>query len=186
MSLAATVVAGVAAGHRDLVVNAVVGLVLTGMPAISSRRWDVTVPASLVAWLAAAVALHVGGMLVGAYEPPTRYDDLTHAASGTVLAAVGYVAVAAWDRLVEDLYLPRGARVAVALVVVAAGGVTWEIAEFVGSGGGEGVQTSLHDTVTDLGYNLVGGVVALAATRGYLERVAADVAADRTGREPSR
>lgn len=181
--LAAAALGGAVGGRADLVVNGVAGLAFTLVPSLMERRWGVAVAPSLVAWLAVAASLHVAGMVFGLYGQPSRYDDLTHAVSGSVVAAAGFVLVAAWERLIDDLVVPPAFRGVVVLVVVVSGGVAWEVVEFAVS---RGVQLGLVDTMSDLLYNIAGGVVPVALFRSYLDRVARDLVADVTGRDGER
>lgn len=173
--LAVAALAGAVDGRSALVINGLVGLAFTVAPALLERRWGVTIDRSLVAWVAAAASLHVAGMVVGLYDQPSRYDDLTHAASGSAIAAAAYVLVAAWERSTYDLSVPPSFRFLVVVGVVVAGGVAWEVVEFSVS---RGVQLGLYDTLTDLLYNVVGGLAAVALGGSALGRVAEALAAD--------
>lgn len=168
---------GATAGSTDLLVNALVGLLVTLVPDLLERRWNVTVDPAIVAWMAVAAAMHVGGMVFGLYAPPTRYDDLTHAVSGSFLGVLGVVLVRLWERRVPALSVPDPFAVPVVFAVVMTGGVTWELIEFAVGGGGA-IQTSLLDTMSDLLFNLAGGLVAVVLGRSFLDGVAADLAID--------
>lgn len=183
--LAVAVLRGATAGSPDLLVNALVGLSVTLVPDLLERRWDVTVHPVLVVWVGVAAAMHVAGMVFGLYAPPTRYDDLTHAVSGSFVGAVGIVVVRVWERRDPDLAIPDTFEALVVLAAVMAGGVVWELVEFAVGGGGQAVQTSLLDTMSDLLFNLGGGIVAVALVRSALDAIAADLATElgeRSGR----
>lgn len=125
-----------------------------------------------------AVFLHV----VGAVEVPgfgTFYadlwwwDHLTHAASASLVAGLGYVVVRAVDEHTDALVVPGRYTVVVTLVIVLAVGVYWEVLEFaVGhvSVGGETALTQygVGDTVEDLAFDALGGLVAAAVGFGHL------------------
>lgn len=181
--LGVAVLRGVSTGSPELAINALVSLLVTFAPDILYRRWDVTVPPVLVAWMAVAAAMHVAGMVFGLYAPPARYDDLTHAVSGSFVGATGLVGVRLWERRLPDLTIPAPFELLVVLAVVMAGGVAWELIEFAVGGGGRAVQTSLADTMSDLLFNLGGSLVAVALGWSALDRIVTDLTADLAGRE---
>ena len=76
-------------------VNAGIGLLVTYLPAVLERDYDVPMDAGLTLWITGAVFLHalgtVGlpGMEESFYRSVWWWDHLTHALSASIVAAVG-------------------------------------------------------------------------------------------------
>lgn len=101
-------------------------------------------------WIAAAVALHPIGGLYDVYRTVWWYDHLSHAASATLIAGLGYAAVRAAGP--DDARVPAAGH-AVALLVVVLSGEIWEVYELHVS------YLTVYgpdDTVADLAFDVVG------------------------------
>lgn len=159
--LVAALLRGLQVGRTAIVVNAGLGLAVTIVPLVVSRRTDVVVPLTLVAWAAFAASAHVGGLVFGLYAPPTRFDVVTHAISGGAVGATSVYLLRCWRRRVEILVIPAWFGTLAVLLAVMGAGVLWEMVEFTVSGGAGGLQISLADTMTDLVVNLIGGAVGV-------------------------
>jgi hypothetical protein len=154
-----------------VVVNAVVALAVTFLPALLERDWDLSLDAGLTLWLTTAVLLHAVGML-GLYGSVSWWDHLTHTLSATVVAGVGYTTARALDEHSDAVYFPPQFLFVYVLLFTLAFGVFWEVLEFAAHGLSERlgidavlVQYSLEDTVVDLIFDTVGAVlVALFGT----------------------
>jgi hypothetical protein len=163
--IAAVLGVGIAARDPRVAVNAALALVGTFVPAILARDLRVRLGPIATIWITGALCLHVLGM-VGAYEAIRWWDHLTHFVSASLVAAIAYTVVTAVDRQVEDLYLPAWAMSVLLLLWTVGLGVLWEVMEFVGRGiareiGREPilVQYGLDDTMLDLAFNGLGGLV---------------------------
>lgn len=167
------VLVGVYGGSPGIVVNAAVGVVVTYLPGWLERDYGVPVDAGLSLWITGAVFLHAVGVagLPGSEQNLYRglwwWDHLTHALSSSVVAAVGYTVVRAVDEHSDDVHVPDRLLFVFVLVFVAAFGVVWEVIEFAIGGlaatlGGEPILTQfgLHDTMLDLLFDLIGGLLA--------------------------
>ncbi|WP_323676510.1 hypothetical protein [Halorubellus sp. PRR65] len=179
LSLIGLLFVGVYELNAGIVVNCVVGLVVTQLPAIVERDYDVPMDAGLTLWITSAAFLHalgtVGlpGMEDSFYRTLPVWDDVTHALSASVVAAVGYATVRALDEHSEDIHLPRRVTFAYVLAFTMAFGVVWETLEFAISLatralgiGNVLTQYSVEDTLGDLVFDLVGG--ALVAVWGHV------------------
>lgn len=164
---------GVYSGNLGIVLNAAVGVAVTYLPGVLERDYGVPVDAGLSLWITGAVFLHAVGVagLPGSEQNLYRglwwWDHLTHALSSSVVAAVGYTAVRALDEHTDDIYIPDRLVFVFVLVFVAAFGVVWEVIEFSLGGlssavGGDPVLTQfgLGDTMLDLLFDVIGGVLA--------------------------
>lgn len=151
-------------GEMAVVVNSVVSLFVTFVPALLRRDAGISMETGYVLWITVAVFLHAVGML-GLYANVPWYDAVTHALSATVVAGAGYAVVKAIDRNSERTTLPPELQFAFVLIFVMAFGVLWEIVEFGAEllartfGTKVLVQYGLDDVITDLVFNQVGALL---------------------------
>ncbi|SEO92572.1 hypothetical protein SAMN04487948_10810 [Halogranum amylolyticum] len=154
-----------------VVVNAVLALAVTFLPAILERDWNLPLDAGLTLWITTAVLLHTVGML-GLYGTVWWWDHLTHTLSATIVAGVGYATARAIDEHTDAVAFPPRFLFVYVILFTLALGVLWEVLEFAvhGLSGYFGVdavlvQYSLEDTIVDLVFDLVGAIlVALFGT----------------------
>ncbi len=172
---------GFSAGNPAVVVNALLGLLATFLPAILRRDFGIAMETPLVAWIAIAALLHTVGM-VGPYETVWWWDHLTHTLSATLVAGVGFAVTRAIDEYWEDIYLPPDFMFVYIVVFTLAAGVLWEVLEFVGREltllVGKGpilVQYSLADSVIDLLFDGIGGVFVAAFGQRRFDRLIASI-----------
>jgi hypothetical protein len=162
-----------------VVVNAVLALAITFLPALLRRDWDVHLDTGLTLWVTLAVLLHTVGML-GFYVTVPWWDNVTHTLSATIVAGVGYATARALDEHTDAIYLPPQFLFVYILLFTMALGVLWEVLEFGAHAltdliGVEAVliQYSLEDTLVDLVFDFVGAVlVALFGTQRLQSLVA--------------
>lgn len=168
-----------------LVVTVSVGLGVTFLPAILERDLEIPMNAGLTLWITAAAFMHTLGVVgipgtgQSLYGSITLYDNLTHALSASVVAGAGYATVRAFDEHAEGIDLPPRFTFVFILVFVIAFGVIWEILEFgiavaAGALGSETTgftQHGLDDTLMDLVYDALGGVVVAVWGTAYLTDV---------------
>lgn len=165
--------AGVAMRNVSVVVNALMALGVTLLPAVIRREYHVNLGPGLTLWVTLAVFLHALGML-GPYGTVWWWDHMTHTLSATVVAGVGYAVVRAFDIHSEALYLPDRFMVVFVVLFTVGLGVVWEVLEFLGREvaialGMEPVLVlyGLGDTMWDLVFDAIGGLlVALFGRRG--------------------
>lgn len=161
-------------GNTGIAVNSLVGLLVTFVPGILEKDYEVVMDPALVLWVTSAVFLHAAGTL-GPYKAYWWYDHMTHTLSASVVAGAGYAFFRALDVHTEELYFPDRVFFAFILIFVMAFGVVWELLEFGISGAAEmlGSETVLtqygvDDTMKDLVFDLVGGVVVAVFGEAYL------------------
>ncbi|MFC7138093.1 hypothetical protein ACFQRB_19710 [Halobaculum litoreum] len=162
---------GVWYGNSGVAVNAGVGLLVTFLPALLRRRFEVTMGVGLVLWITVAMFLHALGTLplpglefLSPYKALDWWDHMTHALSSSLVAGAAYAVIRAVQVHSEHVELPPLFTFAYLLLFVMAFGVLWELLEFY-----IGVvsallgltevltQYGLDDTVLDLVYNSIGG-----------------------------
>jgi hypothetical protein len=173
VGLVGILAAGLWQGNTGIVVNALLGLVVTQLPALLERDYGITMDVGLVLWITTAMFLHAFGTLqipgvidLSAYKSVWWWDHMTHALSSSLVAGAAYATARAVEEYTDGLHLTGGFMFAYLLVFVMAFGVVWELLEFfVGeisrllAIGKVLTQYGLDDTVLDLFYNTVGGLV---------------------------
>ncbi|WP_435319056.1 hypothetical protein [Haloarchaeobius sp. TZWSO28] len=157
-----------------ILVNALGAFTITFLPAILGRDRRFTLHVYLTFWLTGAVLFHAAGTL-GPYGDIVWYDDLAHTLSASVVAAVGYATARSLEAHSETLRLTPWFTFLYLLLFVMAAGVVWELLEFgvmfVADRAGQPapiVQSGLDDTVSDLIYDTIGGVVVALFGSVYL------------------
>ncbi|MFC7136801.1 hypothetical protein ACFQRB_10470 [Halobaculum litoreum] len=193
---------GLERGSTGVVVNGLVALGVTFLPAALEREYDLPMDAGLTLWITTAVFLHafgvvgVPGLVESFYNetsPIPFYDHVTHALSSSVVAAVGYTVARAVDEHTEAVYLPPRFMFVFILVFVAAFGVFWEVIEFaIGQAAatvGAGrvlTQYGLEDTIFDLIFDLVGAVIVATWGTAHLTGVVGALTERLDGRSGTR
>ncbi len=174
------VLIGFYVGNTGIIVNGLVGLLVTFLPALLEKKYELTMDPALILWITSAVFLHALGTValpgsLSFYRTLSWWDHMTHALSSSVVAAGGYATVRALDEHHEDIYLPRKFMFAFILVFVLAFGVIWELLEFgiLGAAGMIGAETvltqyGLEDTMKDIVFNTAGGLLVAFFGEIYL------------------
>ncbi|MCO8268321.1 MULTISPECIES: hypothetical protein [unclassified Haloferax] len=175
---------GLDRGNLGIVVNALVGLGVTYLPALLERDYRIPMDAGLTLWISSAAFLHALGTVglpgseTSFYAGVWWWDHLTHALSSSVVAAAGYATVRAVDEHTADIYLPPRFMFVFILLFVLAFGVFWEVIEFAISGvaalAGTGsvlTQYGLDDTLLDLVFDAVGGIIVAIWGTAHLSDV---------------
>ena len=178
--LVAIVVYGLAGGGTKAVTNGSIGLIVTFIPAMLERNYDLPLDPWLGVWITTAVFLHTLGS-AWFYAQIGWWDHLTHALSASLVAGVGYTTIRAVDLHSDEIRIPD--RFAFVFIFVVLGfGVVWELFEFgldiVADETGIDMplaQHGLDDTVGDLMYNSVGALLVAVFGQAHLAGVAETV-----------
>ena len=190
---------GLYLGNMGVVVNAAIGLLVTLLPAYLEKNYRFTMDVGLVLWITLAMFLHAFGTLplpglefVSAYSATWWWDHMTHALSSSLVAGVAYAIVRALDEHSEFIYMPAKFLFVFMLMFVMAFGVIWELLEFYISVvssllGAETILTQygLEDTILDLFYNSIGGLLVAIFGSAYLTGVSGQLA-DRLGAQSAK
>ena len=184
MQVALVGMVGVGLWRRSpgIVVNAAVALAVTWLPGVLERDLAIPMDSGLTLWLTTAVFLHGLGtvgipLLVdrSLYASVPGWDHLTHSFSASVVAGAGYATTRALDVHVDEIHLPRRFLVVFLLAFVLAFGVFWEVLEFAIGIGADALGTrpiltqyGLEDTMLDLLFDAVGGLVVAVWGAAYL------------------
>jgi hypothetical protein len=163
---------GLERGNPSLMVNCGVSLLVIQLPAVLERDFDLPMDPRLTLWLTAAAFFHAVGVvgIPGAgwsfYTEIWWWDHFTHSLSASVVAAAGYSTVRAVDLHSEEVYIPPQYTGILILIFVLAFGVLWELLEFGIAVAGDTFGTAtiltqygIEDTLKDLTFNSMGGVI---------------------------
>jgi hypothetical protein len=187
--LVCVVLAGVWYGNATVVVNALVGVVVTQIPPALERDHGIPMNPALTLWITSAVFLHAVGVLgvpgseQNFYGTVWWWDHLTHALSSSVVAAVGYATARALDVHSERIHLPSRFMFVYILIFVLAFGVLWEVIEFGLGAAARAMgntalltQHGLEDSMLDLIFDSIGAVVVAVWGTAHLTDVSGYVA----------
>lgn len=175
--IAGLVLFGLMTRNLAIVINGVLGLLTTFLPAVLKRDHQIALEPPLVLWITLAIFLHTLGML-GPYQDFWWWDHLTHTLSAMVVATVGYAITRAIDVYWEEIRLPSDFLFIYIILITLAAGVLWEVLEFVGhelgkllGGGPLLIQYGVKDTVIDLVFDAIGAIIVGAFAQGRFERL---------------
>ena len=183
LSLIGLLFIGLDRGNTGIVVNALVALGVAQLPPILERDYGIPMDPALTLWITAAAFLHalgtvgIPGTQASFYRNLWWWDHLTHALSSSVVAAAGYATVRALDEHYEGIDLPPKFVFVFVLLFVVAFGVLWEVLEFVIgmvgelTGGSVLTQYGLGDTMLDLVFDVIGGILVATWGTAYLSDV---------------
>ncbi|WP_435359021.1 hypothetical protein [Haloarchaeobius sp. DFWS5] len=177
-------------GNAGVVVNAGIGLGVTMLPALLRRNYGFTMDVGLVLWITVAMFLHAVGTLPlpglnfsTLYGSTWWWDHLTHALSSSLVAAVAYATARAIEEHTDAIHFSPRFMFVYLLAFVMAFGVVWELIEFYISvaaqllgTGSVLTQYGLDDTVLDLTYNTLGGLLVALFGTAYLSGVSDELA----------
>ena len=177
VSLAILTSYGLYIGNGGIFVNSLVGFLITFIPSILERDHQITLDPLLSLWITSAVFFHAFGTL-GPYQDFWWWDHFTHSLSSSVVAAAGYTAFRAVDRHSKELHFPERFVFIFILMFVMAFGVIWEVIEFGISGIAQNrgmdtvlTQYGLEDTMNDLFFDSIGGIIVALFGEAYLSGV---------------
>ncbi|MFC6835416.1 hypothetical protein [Halomarina ordinaria] len=187
---------GLERGKTGIVVNTTVALAVTRLPSLLERDLRLPMDAGLTLWITTAVFLHAFGTvgLPGTASTPYQsvwwWDHLTHTLSSSVVAAAGYSTARALELHSDSNHFPGPFMFVYLLLFVIAFGVLWEVVEFLIAEaaamlGGDPVLTQygLEDTMLDLVFNTIGGVIVALWGTAHLTDVADALSLRLTARE---
>jgi uncharacterized membrane protein YjdF len=173
---------GLYTGNLGIAFNAAVGLIVTQLPAVLERRYQILMNVGLVLWITLAMSLHALGTVPlpgldfeSLYGTTWWWDHMTHMLSSSLVVGAGYAVTRAVQEHTEYIHMGPKFTFAYLLVFVMAFGVFWELIEFYVAVSAEllGIprvltQYGLDDTVLDLAYNTLGGLLVAIFGAAYL------------------
>lgn len=145
--------------HWIWIFGSILALIVSFIPTILKRNYQITLPLALDILITIALLLHVGGGLLGAYGIP-NYDTLTHFISSFLVAFLAFVIIyilhVFWDGLIMDKY----AMAFVVIFATIAMGVVWEFNEWITDiVFGTTEQWGYTDTLKDLFIDTLAGII---------------------------
>jgi len=183
--IAANIFIALSLGEYSQVFGGVLALGLTLVPALVTRRGNITLPWEINLLVAVSLYIHVMGHVAEYYVTfAPYYDKLAHlVASVTVGLIALFLALLAERR--GEVRLTGPAVILFILMSTLAAGTVWEIYEFaVDQVFGTSLQFGNTDTMWDLVVDLVGGAIVAAGAAIVLARGEED-RFDRFFAEPS-
>jgi uncharacterized membrane protein YjdF len=178
--IAANILIAFSLGEYSQVFGGVVGLCLTLVPAVVTRRWSLTLPWQVNLLIALSLYLHVAGEIQGfyvLYYP--YYDKIAHLVSGITVSVLAFVIVLLLDRF-SRLNLTRWMIVGFIIIAAMAMEGFWEIYEWLfDTFLGTNLQYGLDDTMLDMISVLIGAIVVALAGNRYLSRFSKEEIAGR-------
>jgi len=187
--LVAFVGLGLERGNPGIVVNAAIGLGVTQLPAVLERDHQIPMDPALTLWITVAVFFHalgtagLPGSATNFYRSIWWWDHMTHTLSSSIVAGAGYATARAIEVHSDAVSLPDRFMFVFILLFVLAFGVFWEVIEFAVAGiaslsGTRSVLTQygLRDTMLDLLFDTLGGIVVAAWGTARLTDVASALA----------
>lgn len=172
---------GLLTGSTKVVINSFFGLLVTVMPAVMERNYEVYLSPWLSLWITSAVFLHAAGSS-GLYSYINWWDHVTHALSASVVAGIGYTFIRSIEIHSDKIKLPRNFMFIFILMTVIAFGVTWELFEYGLDifSNTTGIvmplaQHGLEDTMKDMMFNTAGAALVALFGQAYLSDLAQQI-----------
>ncbi len=188
-SIVLVLLVGLGVRNVSVVVNALLALLVTMLPGLLERDYEVHLGIGVTVWITAAVALHSVGM-IALYDTVAWWDHVTHLFSGALVAGVGYALVRALDEYSDAIVLPHLYLGLFVVLFTVAAGVVWELLEHAGREVAWALDMDpilqthgIEDTLMDLLFDAIGGVVVAGvggrSLEGTVERIVARLERER-------
>ncbi len=141
------------------VFGSIIGIILSFIPSILHRNFNITLPWILDTLIAFALFLHIGGVVLNAYHTVPYYDNLTHFVSAILVAFLAFVVIYILDKYWDGLKMNKYAMAFVVVIFTMAMGVVWEFFEWTTDLIFKTQeQWGLYDTMKDLLIDTAAGV----------------------------
>jgi hypothetical protein len=154
---------------------ALAAIFISTLPSVMKRDLNIVLPVELNFWIVLALFVHLIGSFSGFYDNLPGWDHLTHAMSASLVAALGFVVVTAVDKYADSIHLPPAFLALFIIMFTMAIGVIWELMEYmVDEFTGSYLQYSLSDTMRDLLFDAIGGLLVASVGSFYLKHTSID------------
>jgi hypothetical protein len=141
------------------VFGCIIGIILSFIPSILHKNFNITLPWILDTLIAFALFLHIGGVILNAYHIIPFYDSLTHFVSSILVAFLAFVAIYILDKYWKGLHMNKYAMAFVVVIFTMAMGVVWEFFEWTTDLLFQtNEQWGLFDTMKDLLIDTIAGI----------------------------
>ena len=156
--------------HWIWIFGCILALIVSLIPTILKRNYQITLPLVLDILITIALILHVGGGLLGAYGIPD-YDTLTHFVSSFLIAFIAFVVIYILDEYWDGLMMDKYAMAFVVIITTIAIGVVWEFNEWITDlVFGTHEQWGYSDTLKDLFVDMIAGIFMAAVGVSMIKR----------------
>jgi hypothetical protein len=156
--------------HWIWIFGCILALIVSSVPTILKRNYQITLPLVLEILITIALILHVGGGLLGAYSIP-QYDSLTHFVSSFLVAFIAFVIIYILDQYWDGLMMDKYAMAFVVVIATIAMGVVWEFNEWITDIiFGTFEQWGYNDTIKDLFIDALAGILMAAVGVALIKR----------------
>lgn len=136
------------------------GLFLSFIPTILKKNYKIHLPIILDILITLALFLHIGGVLLNAYDTIPQYDTITHFVSSFIIAFLAFISIYILDEFWDGLKMDTYAMAFIVVVLAIALGVVWEFAEWTSDiVFGTYEQWGYNDTIKDLFVDMIAGIV---------------------------
>lgn len=144
-------------------------LLLCAIPNMLKRRFDIHLPTELEFLIVLALFLHSGGGALNAYHAIPGWDHITHFTGTAVVALLGLMIMAIIDGYSEQIRFNTPMLIFFVIIFALAMGTVWEMFEFSSDKiFGTHEQWSLDDTMWDLIFDMIGGIIVAVPGAFYL------------------
>ena len=145
--------------HLEWIFGTSLGIIVSFVPTILKRNYQITLPIVLDILITIALLLHIGGGILGAYNI-ANYDTITHFVSSFLIAFLAFVVIYILDEYWDGLMMDKYAMAFVVVFATIAMGVIWEMNEWITDLiFGTQEQWGYNDTIKDLFIDMVAGIV---------------------------
>ncbi len=169
--------------HWIWIFGCILALIVSLIPTILKRNYQITLPLVLDILITVALVLHVGGGLLGAYGI-SYYDILTHFVSSFLIAFIAFVIIFILDEYWDGLKMDKYAMAFVVIITTIAIGVVWEFNEWITDlVFGTSEQWGYTDTLKDLFVDTIAGVLMAFIGVSMIKRGSFDELTDDLGEQ---
>lgn len=145
--------------------GAIIALIITFIPAIIEKKWNISLPWTLNLLLALSLYLHIGGMAFEFYNTVYFYDKFQHFFGSVTIALLGFSSVVVVNNY-SKLKLGKEHIIFFIIIFTMAIGAFWEIFEFIQDLiFHTNTQHGLNDTMIDMIFNFFGGLLIAIITK---------------------
>jgi len=144
--------------HIEWIFGAGLGIIVSFVPTILKRNYQITLPIILDILITTALFLHIGGGILGAYGI-IHYDTLTHFVSSFLIAFLAFVVIYILDEYWDGLMMDKYAMAFLVVFTTIAMGVIWEFNEWITDLIFKTQeQWGYNDTIKDLFVDMLAGI----------------------------
>ena len=141
------------------VFGCIIGIILSFIPSILHKNFNITLPWILDTLIAFALFLHIGGVVLNVYHTIPYYDSLTHFVSAILVAFLAFVSIYILDKYWKGLHMNKYAMAFIVIIFTMAMGVIWEFFEWATDILFQThEQWGLEDTMKDLFIDTIAGI----------------------------